>query len=252
VFEGPSEGLAISADGLLLAFWRVGKGSDTLVVYDAKNKVEARTWRIADRFEGDKSGWDLAFGHDGHTLYARTYDQTGATPLKGFNINTGAVAMLHPNSYAAAEADNAVFFIGVSGTARSLLKIGGTRSLSTLVAKNFDYDSLSRGGSLRWLVAQNHRTKAVVIIDGKTDAMREIGKHESVATLSDGTLLLIKGNEVTIDGPLCEDRGRRVALDKSEGLVKDKLSLAMRQHRNVGPTSLPTKTLESIPDLNHP
>src|SRR5437016_11787005 len=44
---------------------------------------------------------------------------------------------------------------------------------------------------------------------------------------------------------------REGALDKSEGLVKDKVSLAMRKHRDDGPTSVPTKTLESIPNLNH-
>jgi hypothetical protein len=38
----------------------------------------------------------------------------------------------------------------------------------------------------------------------------------------------------------------RVPLDKSEGSVKDKLSLSMRGHRKGSPEKLKTKTLESI------
>ena len=41
-------------------------------------------------------------------------------------------------------------------------------------------------------------------------------------------------------GPLASCR---VPLDKSEGIVKGKLSLAMRKHRFVGHKSLATKTL---------
>ncbi len=100
LWKGSSKGMAISPDGLLLGFWRVEKGADTLVLYDLKKKSEARAWRVPDRFESDKSGWDLAFAHDGHALYARTYDKTSSTPLKRFDITSGKVAVVSPDCYA--------------------------------------------------------------------------------------------------------------------------------------------------------
>ncbi len=242
MLDGPSEGLTISSDGLLLAFWRVGKGSDTLVLYDLKKKAETRTWRIPDRFESEKSGWDLAFAHDGHILYARTYDQAGTTPLRAFNTSNGKVAIVHTNCYAAAEAGNAVYFIGVSGAERSLRKIAGTRNLSSVVAKNFEYDSLSRGGSLRWLVSQNYRTKEVVILDSHTDAIRKIGKHESAAALSDGTLLLIRGNEITINGPSCEDGVRQ----RSGGLGDSRFPSTNSPAKNAIPRAAWTTSARGI------
>jgi hypothetical protein len=202
VWKGPADGLAISPDGLLLAFWRIGKGTDTLVLFDLKKKSEARTWRVPDRFESDKSGWDIAFAHDGRALYARTYDQTSNTPLKRFDVGSGNVTVVSPNSYAAAEGKEAVYFIGVSGDARSLYKItAGVRS--TLVAKEFGYDSLASSGNPRWLVSQDYRTKQMVVLDTQTDAIKPIGKHEAAAVLSDGRLLSAKGAEITVGDSSC-------------------------------------------------
>lgn len=203
LWKGPSEGLAISPDGLLLAFWRVEKGVDTLVLYDLKKKSEARTWRVPDRFESDKSGWDVAFAHDAHALYARTYDQASSTPLKRFDVSSGNVTVVSPNSYAVAEGGEAVYFIAVSGAARSLHKIA-TGLHSSLVAKEFGYDSLTRSGNSRWLVSQDYRTKQMAVFDTQTDAIKPIGKHESAAVLSDGKILFVKGAEITVGDSSCK------------------------------------------------
>jgi len=85
LWKGPSEGLAISPDGLLLAFWRVEKGADTLVLYDLKKKSEARTWRLPDRFESDKSGWDLA-SHMTDTLCTHALMTNSAVPRSSDSI----------------------------------------------------------------------------------------------------------------------------------------------------------------------
>jgi len=202
LWKGPSDGLAISRDGLRLAFWRVERGTDTLVLYDLKKKSEARTWRVPDLFESDKAGWDVAFAHDGRALYARTYDQTSSTPLKRFDVSSGKLTVVSPNSYAVAEGTGAVYFIAVSGTERSLHKIvDGVHS--SLVAKNFGYDSLVRSGIARWLVSQDYRTKEMAVIDTQTDAIKPIGKHESAAVLSHGELLLVKGAEITVGDSSC-------------------------------------------------
>ncbi len=204
LWKGLSDGLAISPDGLRLAFWRVEKGGDTLVLYDLKKKSAVRTWRVPDLFESDKGGWDVAFARDGGALYARTYDQTSSTPLKRFDVGRDTATLVSPNSYSVAEGTGAVYFIAVSDTERSLYKIvDGAHS--SLVARKFGYDSLVRSGSARWLVSQDYRTKEMAVLDTETDTIKPIGKHNSAAVLSDGKLLLVNGSEITVGGSSCAE-----------------------------------------------
>jgi hypothetical protein len=203
LWKGSSEGMAISPDGFFVAFWRIEKGADTLVLYDLMKKSEARTWRIPDRFESDKTGWDIAFAPDGHGLYARTYDEAGNTPLKRFDITDGKITMVSASCSAVAESKDAVYFIAVSGAANSLRKIAPSTRGSILVAKDFHYDSLSKGGNPRWLTAQDNRTKEIVILDTKADTIRSIGKYDSAAVLPDGKLLLVSGSEIAVVDRSC-------------------------------------------------
>jgi hypothetical protein len=216
LWKGPSDGLAISPDGVLLAFWRVEKGTDTLVLYDLKKKTEARTWQVPDRFESDKSGWDMAFAHDGRALYARTYDQASSAPLKRFDLDSGNVTIVNPNSYAVAEGKDGVYFIAASGEARSLHKIAGGIH-SSLVFRDFGYDSLSSSGNQRWLVSQDYRTKKMALLDTETDAIKAIGKHESATVLSDGELLFVKGGEITVGDSSCKADMHTEAVDPKTG-----------------------------------
>jgi hypothetical protein len=202
LWKGPSEGIAISTDGLSLAFWRAGSGIDTLILYNLKSKSEMRTWRIPDRYESDKSGWDLAFGPDGHTLYARTYDEPSRTPLKRVDISSGKITVVSPDCYAVAEAREAVYFIKASDTSRSLYRIATPAARSNLVAKRFGYDSLSRGGNPRWLVAQDYRTKEIAVVDTESETVKAVGRFDSAAVLSDGKMLMVSGPEMTVGNPL--------------------------------------------------
>lgn len=205
LWRGPSAGLAVSPDGLLLAFWRVEKGADTLVLYDVKKKSEARTWPVPDRFESDKTGWDLAFAYDGHALYARTYDEPSSTPLKRFDIGSGKVEVVTPDCYSVVESKKAVYFIAATHNVRSLHKVAsGARSI--LVAKDYGYDSLSRGGNSRWLISQDYRSKEMAVLDTETNSIKKIGKHESAVVLSDGRLLLVKGGDITVGDVSCTSK----------------------------------------------
>ena len=98
----------------------------------------------------------------------------------------------------------AVYFIAVSGTVRSLHKIAATAALSSLVKKEFGYDSLLRGGKPRWLISQDYRTRQIVILDTETDATKSIGKHESATVMSDGKLLVVSGPKMTVGDPSCK------------------------------------------------
>lgn len=200
-WSGPSVGLAISQDGSLLAFWRVRKATDTLVLYDLKKRAETRTWYVPDRFESDKANWDLAFANDSHALYARTYDQPSNTPLKRFDIGTGKVEVVSPDCSAVAVGEQTVYFIAVSPKTRDLRKIT-SRTDSVLVAKDYGYDSLSSSGKRRWLISQDFRTKEIAIIDSEVDSIQKIGKHDSAAVLSDGRLMLVKGGDIKVDDTL--------------------------------------------------
>jgi len=198
LWKGASAGMAISPDGLLLAFWRVGQGADTLIVYELNKHSEGRTWKVQDRFDSDKSGWDLAFAPNNHALYARTYDETGSTPLKRFDLTSGNVEVVSPNSYAVADGKGAVYFIAVSGVERSLRKIVDSTNQSILVAKDYSYDSFSLGGNPRWIVSRDFRTSETVILDTETDTIKSIGKRESAAVLSDGRLLVVSGPDIAV------------------------------------------------------
>lgn len=205
LWKGPTDGLAISPDGLWLAFWRVEKGTDTLVLYDLKKKSEARTWPVRDLFESDKVGWDVAFAHDSQALYARTYDESNSTPLKRFDISNGQVEVVNSDCYAVAEGKGAVYFIAVSGSKRSLSKVAAGVRWS-LVAKEFNYDSLFGGGNSRWLISQDYRTKEMAVLDTEADSIKPIGRHESAAVLPDGKLLQAKGAVITVGDASCKTK----------------------------------------------
>ncbi|MGO8794152.1 MAG: hypothetical protein ACLQLC_04965 [Candidatus Sulfotelmatobacter sp.] len=203
LWKGPAAGLAISDDGFWLAFWHAETGADTLVLYDMKKNSETRTWRVVDRFEGDKTGWDLAFSHDGHIIYARTYGETSSTPLSRFDAISGNMQVVSPDCYALAKGNDALYFVEVSGSAISLRKISTPDASPTLVTGSFAYDSLWTGGSSRWIVAQDSRTTSVAVIDAETDSIKPIGKHDSAAVLSNGRLLTTHGSEIVIGDLSC-------------------------------------------------
>lgn len=202
LWKGSPSGLAISPDGVFLSFWHVEKGTDTLVVYDLKKKSEAHTWQLPDRFEGDKSSWDVVFERDGRALYARTYDQPSDTPLRRFDLETGKIAIVSSNCYAAAAGKDGVYFIEALGEARSLHKITSDHH-PTLVAGSFAYDSLNSDGNQRWLISQDYRTRKMVLLDSETDAIKPIGKHEAGTILPDGKLLLVNGAEIVVSDSSC-------------------------------------------------
>jgi hypothetical protein len=208
LWKGTAAGLAISPNGALLAFWRLESGAFTLVVFDVKRRSEVRTWRLETRFGSDTGPFDLAFSPDGSGLYARTYDQRGSTPLKRFDIASGAETVVSPDCHALAAGKAAVYFVAATGGAGNLYKIGaGGRS--SVIAAGFSSHHLVRGGNPRWLLSQDYRTKDIAGFDTQTDTIDRLGKHEEVGVLADGRFLLVNGAEITVGGLPCLSGGTR-------------------------------------------
>jgi hypothetical protein len=201
--KGTVAGLAISSDGALLAFWRLGRDAYDLVVLDVNRKREAHTWHLETRFGADVGSFDLAFAPDGTGLYARTFDERGATPLKRFDLTTGSATVVTPDCYSVVAATTAVYFIAATGGTTSLQKIV-TGSRSNVIVPRFHSDQLVRGGNPRWLLSQDYRTRAIVVLDTQTDTIEPLGTHEAAGMLQDGRLLFVEGDEITIGGASCK------------------------------------------------
>lgn len=198
LWKGQSQGLAISSDGLLLGFWCLEKGTDTLVVYDLAKNSAVRRWRMTDRFEGDKAGWDLAFSQQDAAIYARTFDEASSTPLKRFDLKSGKISIVADDCYAVAPGQQGTYFIAVSASTKSLQKVEFMDSPPQLIMKNFKYDSLSKTGDRNWLVSENYRTNDVALINIENGEVRSVGKHDEATLLSTGKLLLVDKAKIIV------------------------------------------------------
>lgn len=198
-----SVGIALSPDGSRLAYWRIGRGADTLVVYDLKQKKAMRTWQVADRYESDVAGWEIAFVPDGSAVYARTYDKASSTPLKRFDADSGKVELVSQNCLSVVQEGAAIYFVEAAGAKKSLRKITAKTNASELVSGSFDYDSLQGDGGMRWATAQNHRTGRIVALDAKVDTIQEIGKYDSAVVLAEGRQIVVRGNTLVVEDSSC-------------------------------------------------
>ena len=195
-------GLAISPDGRRLAFWGWNDRNADLIVWDLHKNSLVRSWQTPIQYGSEKFAWDLAFAPNGNSLYARTYDEESVRPLKRFEIGSGEITVASPDSDGLAAGKDAVYFIAVSDERSSLRKIPGGQGEVALVAEDFRYNTLSAGGNARWIAAQNYKSGEMIVLDTQTDTVKPVGKHSSVAVLSDGSLVLVDGAKITVADPL--------------------------------------------------
>ena len=210
---GWTEGLAISPDGLQLAFWRtsgkVGEGKDVLVLWDIEKKTEARTWEVpSGAYGSERERWDIMFTADGHALYARTYDREAGTPLQRFDIDNGGIVQVDEYVESIANSKKAIYYIMPAGSQEQykveLHKIGadGTQAV---VSKDFRFTHILQSANPRWIVAVTYHSEGdgkgfceYAILDTETDTVKPAGTHDDVNVLSDGRLLLLDGTELRI------------------------------------------------------
>jgi hypothetical protein len=200
--KGVSEGLALSPDGRLIAFWRVAKNNRILTVYDVRAKTEVKSWPIPYNFEGEPSGYEVVFSGDGKTIFARTFDRPTQISLKSFSLRSGKVALIDPNCYGAARGSDGIYFISVAKDAnkRSLRKIGSAEANSKEVISEFPYDSLNSSANFRWISAQDFRTHNFGVFDSGNGSLKRIGKFDAGTVLQSGEFIGTRGSMI-IESP---------------------------------------------------
>lgn len=199
VVSGATHGIAVSPAESRLAFWRVGKSSWELVVQDAQTSAQIRKWTIPFLYGGEASGFELVFGSE-DTLYARTFDEHGATPLKRFDVTTGKTHRIEHDCLAVASAQKVIYYIASVGQKHTLKKItedGEPEAIAPAVG----YDDLRRSGSGRWLAVAGGGHSA--ILDTSSDRIFENSSCMAVTALSDDTKLYVYKNRLSSDIATC-------------------------------------------------
>jgi hypothetical protein len=194
--EGAFEGLAISADDSKLAFWNSAPASEhsySLVVIDLNSNKEVRSWNTPNFYSADQYGFEIAFAPDGNSLFARTYDTEGTTPLKQFDLASACVRMVSENCSGLAASKNALYFVDSTGHGSSLWRIGNGTSQPKEVLPSFPYDDLMVSGTRRWLVARELRTARLALVDTTKDQIQTItGACDSITVLANDEIVYFR------------------------------------------------------------
>lgn len=206
MFRRGGEGLAISPDGTLLAYW----GDSGLSVLDLQKRDKVRAWK------GLVNGWDdywlnrIVFSPDGRAIYAQLYGR--GDPQLRFDIESGKSAKLvtglqsavrlgdrvyflrfQPRPYPDRENDRELWFIGPDDVARKLWR---------RPYKDFPYQDIESASDSKRLVVSGWDGPA--IYDPATGKLNRAGESCAVATvLSDGTAVFAFGNEIVRDRRVC-------------------------------------------------
>lgn len=198
LLSGNMTGLALSRSGNELAFWLSEKGSETLVLFDLRKMKERWRSKISNQYEGDEYGHELAFSPDDELLYARCYDETNRTPLRMYDIKTGANRVFTANVTSVASYERGIIFIEVRGRVKKLVIVTSARK-HVFWKSETSFTKLNSSGSHRWVVLQNLATKEVGLVDSQSLLTNKLGFACDAATvLSDGTIVCSLNGKVTV------------------------------------------------------
>lgn len=200
---GVFAGLAISPDGSRLAFWDLegGDGGSTkgyaLVVFDIELKSAVRKWKLPVRYEADQYGHEIVFSGDGMSVYARTYDIEGRTPLKRFDLKDGQIQTLWEDCIGLSSNNRNIYFAGGDHGSVGFYRIAAKSGLPERIISNFAFSSLLNSGTKRWIVAANNKNKRLAVYDTRTNALLNIDPSCQSATVqADGNVVCARGGEI--------------------------------------------------------
>jgi hypothetical protein len=210
ILKDSIDGLALSADGTLAAFWDYTTGNK-LTVYNLETKQLVRAWTGQVHSEDDLVLSDLAFAPDGKSLLARLY-QAG-DPVMQFDIASGKISPFVKDVQSFVTIGDSVYllqFVPVPFSnpenPHKLTKwtIGNMQPV-TLV-EDFLYEQLSGSHSNPWLVARGARnySAGLAIYDTKTGRIQTAGKSCGTAIVTaTGKVLYTFGSELIGDPAVC-------------------------------------------------
>lgn len=211
--KGSFAGLALSPDDSKLAFWNLAPSQEhnyTLVVIDLASNTEVRSWTVPNNYDTDQYGFEIAFAADNRSLFARTYDTEGRTPLKEFDLTSGSVKVISDNCSGLASSKDAIYFIESGDHGPGLRKIVRGDSQPRDVVSVFPYDDLMTSGTQRWLVARELRTRKLALVDATNDRIQTVeGRCDSLTVLADGEILYFKKGVISTSVATCSVRGNR-------------------------------------------
>jgi hypothetical protein len=205
--KGSFEGLAISPDDSKLAFWNLAPSKEhdyTLVVIDLASNTEVRSWTMPNNYDADQYGFEIAFAADSRSLFARTYDTEGRTPLKKFELISGQVTVVSENCSGLASSKDAIYFIESGDQGPVLRTIRGGDSQPTVAAQVFPYDDLMTSGTGRWLVARELRTRKLALVDSTNNSVHAVaGRCDSLTVLANDEIVYFKGGVIGTSASVC-------------------------------------------------
>jgi hypothetical protein len=202
-----TEGLSISADGSLLAFWDYTTG-DKLTVFDVKNKTIVRAWAGEVHNADDLVVRDIAFAPDQKSIFALTYAPK-ALPLKQFDLRTSEVRTVVTNAHFLLSAADGAYFTQFDPVAanstppRALLRIPSSDSAPETLLKDFPYQLSSISGNGRWIVAHDWE-RGIAIYDTRDHTLRLAGKEcQAAAVLPDGRAIYATRGQLISEPAAC-------------------------------------------------
>jgi len=208
-FEGVFAGLALSSDGSRLATWNL-KGPDTdhhsysLTVYDLGSKKVVRSWVLPLQYTGDQYGHEIAFFDGDREVLARTYDMEGSTPLKRFQLSTGAVGIISSNAWSFVTAGSNAYIFEERKAGFTLMMLRQGAEGPELIASDVPFNSFAPSANPDILAAENLRTGAIALYRTQPGRFERIGSGCTAAVpLADGRIVYISGNAVVASPAGC-------------------------------------------------
>lgn len=184
IYSGKATGLAVSKDGVYLAFWQSPKKGDTLTVVRASNGHVVRRWTRPYHLPTESSGWEMVFTPDGKSILARTYDEEEDTHLKSFNLHTGSITTLLEGCNSVVQSGDAIFVFGGQGESKGLYEFAGGQL--QLLMHIDEEDSLTPTAHDSLVVVTNTFDKHLLIYDVANHSSQAVKGCEDATVLKSG------------------------------------------------------------------
>lgn len=197
VVIGPTHGLAFSPSESKMAYWKMGKGTTSLVVREVSSGKVLHSWKLPLSYGSEPSGFELAFvGED--RLYARTFDRPDATPLKEFDLLSGKVKPIISDCLALTGADGALYYLAGEGAKGAIYRFD--QGEATRISAAPSYTGIRATGK-QWLILTGTRMSGV--LDLRTKQVTDQTRCDDVTMIEMNTAIYERGNYLSTDPAIC-------------------------------------------------